>query len=95
MDVSVRDLKARLSEYLRRVQKGEVVVVTSRGKPVARIVGPGEVPATPEAGVAERLRKLPWIRPGAAGRTPLGAREALAHRAGRKTLAEIVSEDRG
>ncbi len=32
MDVPVRDLKNRLSEYLRRAQAGEDIVVTSRGK---------------------------------------------------------------
>ena len=37
--VSIGRLKARLSEYLRRVRAGEGVVVTDRGKPVARLVG--------------------------------------------------------
>jgi prevent-host-death family protein len=34
----VADLKARLSEYLARVKSGEEVLVTERGKPVARLV---------------------------------------------------------
>jgi prevent-host-death family protein len=38
MDVGVRDLKARLSEYLARVERGESLNVTSRGRHVARIV---------------------------------------------------------
>jgi prevent-host-death family protein len=37
--VSVGRLKARLSEYLRRAKAGEGVVVTDRGRPVARLVG--------------------------------------------------------
>ena len=37
MEVGVRELKLRLSEYLGRVREGETVVVTRRGKPVARI----------------------------------------------------------
>ena len=36
--VGVRDLKARLSEYLRKVQEGQVVVITDHGKTVGRIV---------------------------------------------------------
>jgi prevent-host-death family protein len=42
--VSVGTLKAKLSEYLRRARAGESVVVTDRGRPVARL-GPleGEV----------------------------------------------------
>jgi prevent-host-death family protein len=37
-EVGVRDLKASLSRYLGRVQEGETIVVTDRGRPVARIV---------------------------------------------------------
>ena len=35
--VSVRELKTHLSEWLGRVQAGEVVEVTSHRKPIARI----------------------------------------------------------
>lgn len=35
---AVSRLKARLSEYLAKVKAGEEVVVTERGRPVARIV---------------------------------------------------------
>ena len=35
---AVSEIKARLSEYLARVRGGEEVVVTDRGRPVARIV---------------------------------------------------------
>ena len=37
--VSVGRLKARLSEYLRRARAGGTVVVTDRGRPVARLAG--------------------------------------------------------
>lgn len=37
--VSIGRLKARLSEYLRQARAGEGVVVTDRGRPVARLVG--------------------------------------------------------
>ena len=36
--VSVVDLKARLSEYLRAVQRGHSLLVMNRGTPVARVV---------------------------------------------------------
>ncbi len=36
--VGVRDLKARLSEYLRRVKQGQVVIITDHGKAVGRIM---------------------------------------------------------
>lgn len=37
VEVGVRDLKNNLSRYLDRVQGGEEVIVTDRGKPVARL----------------------------------------------------------
>jgi prevent-host-death family protein len=36
--VGIAELKARLSEYLARVQDGEEIVVADRGRPVARLV---------------------------------------------------------
>lgn len=36
--VGVRELKAQLSEYLRRVKAGETVIITERGRPIGRIV---------------------------------------------------------
>jgi prevent-host-death family protein len=36
-EVGVRELHDRLSEYLDRVQRGSEVVVTRRGRPIARL----------------------------------------------------------
>ena len=59
--VSIGRLKARLSEYLRRAKAGEGVVVTDRGRPVARLVGlegegaqQGRVTELVRAGLARR-----------------------------------------
>jgi antitoxin (DNA-binding transcriptional repressor) of toxin-antitoxin stability system len=41
--VGVRELKNRLSEYLRQVRAGEAVLVTDRGEVIAEINAPGEV----------------------------------------------------
>jgi prevent-host-death family protein len=35
--VGVRDLKARLSEYLRQVSQGQTVIITEHGRPVGRL----------------------------------------------------------
>ncbi|MGH7230768.1 MAG: type II toxin-antitoxin system Phd/YefM family antitoxin [Nitrospiraceae bacterium] len=35
---AVSELKATLSEYLARVKAGEEVIITERGKPIAKIV---------------------------------------------------------
>jgi len=38
MDVGIRELRADLSRFIRRVRAGEEIVVTDRGRPVARLV---------------------------------------------------------
>jgi antitoxin (DNA-binding transcriptional repressor) of toxin-antitoxin stability system len=40
--VGVRELKNRLSEYLRQVRSGETVLVTDRGEVVAEVSPPGQ-----------------------------------------------------
>ena len=37
VEVGVRDLKNNLSRYLDRVQEGAEVIVTDRGRPIARL----------------------------------------------------------
>lgn len=38
MDVGIRELRADLSRWVRRVHSGEEIVVTDRGRAVARLV---------------------------------------------------------
>jgi len=49
--VGVRDLKARLSEYLRQVSQGQTVIITDHGHPVGRL-SPVDQP------LEERLKAL-------------------------------------
>jgi prevent-host-death family protein len=56
--VGVRDLKARLSEYLHRVKQGQTIVITDHGQPVGRILPIGQtldekLQALREAGLLE------------------------------------------
>ncbi len=87
--VGIRALKARLSQYLRRIRRGERIMVTDRGAPIA-VIGPAVVsPGT------ERLEGM--LRTGAArwgGAKPRGsARPArLLHG---PSVADAVVEDRG
>lgn len=87
--VGVRDLKARLSEHLRRARAGEQLVITDRGKPVA-ILGPAAAPEKP----AWLLRlvaegKASWN----GGRPDVTARPRVKLRRG-ASAAAIVIEDR-
>jgi prevent-host-death family protein len=50
VSVGVRELRQRASELLRRVEAGETIEVTDRGRPVALLT------PVPEAGPLERLR---------------------------------------
>lgn len=84
MNVGVRALKERLSEYLERAARGELIVVTDRGEPKA-VLGPVPGRLELERGVAEK-----WIRPGSA-EPPRPARRFRARRA---TL-DALREDRG
>lgn len=36
--VGIRQLKAHLSEYMRRVKAGETIIITERGAPVGRLI---------------------------------------------------------
>jgi prevent-host-death family protein len=54
----VAQLKARLSEYLSRVKAGEEVLVTDRGRPVARLVPVGAGYAPDNEVELARLREM-------------------------------------
>ena len=63
--VAVRELKNRLSAYLREVARGEVVLVTDRGRVVAELRRPsGHMPATTLDGVLARMHAEGWLSPG-------------------------------
>lgn len=96
MEVPVRELKNRLSEYLRKAKAGEEIVVTSHGEAVARLLAPRlrRRGAAAEEQAISLLRSQPWIRPGKAGKLRL-PRIVLRLKPGEKTLAEIVTEQRG
>lgn len=90
MEASLREMRAKLSAMVRRVQAGEVVIVTSHRKPVARLV-----PALPLGhSVTDRLLAAGVIsqRPKPGG---LHRRAPNPLPPGLETLAAAVIEDRG
>lgn len=56
MKASVSILKARLSQYLAAVKAGEEVIVTERGRPVARLTAVG-ADGLPEGRLAKLVRE--------------------------------------
>jgi len=69
VDVAVTELRAHLSDWLRRARSGTEVVITDRGVPVARLTGLNAT-ATIERLTAEGIISRPDrpLRPVASGR---------------------------
>ena len=85
--VGVRELKNRLSEFLRRVADGERITVTARGRPVA-VIAPPDTPA-------EHETVIRMVREGIAswgGGKPRGS--ARPARVRGKPVSSTVLEDR-
>lgn len=83
MDVGIRELKQRLSEYLDRVVRGERIRITDRGKPKALIV------PLMDAEIIERGLREGWIVCG----EDTAPQPVPRVRARRRAL-EILTEDR-
>ncbi len=84
MNVGIRELKAKLSEYIANVSEGNRVVVTDRGRPVAELVaiqGDSAIDRGIEAG---------WIDP--PQRTELGEPPLFSSK---RSVADVLDEDRG
>jgi prevent-host-death family protein len=85
MDVGVRELKERLSEYLERAARGEHLTVTERGRPKA-VLGPLPGGDNLARGIAEGWIKPPRS-PGPVPSPPARARASVSVR-------DMVDEDR-
>ena len=84
--VGIRELKAKLSEYLDRAAAGETIVVTHRGKAKAELRA---------LSVDERIQqgiREGWIKPGRPGGLSTRPRRRFK---GKMTIAEAMEEDRG
>ena len=96
MEVPVREMKNNLSKYLKLVQAGEDIVITSRGRPMARLIAPAgdiETAVTSREELLKRLKSIPGVVVGAGGKLK-GASRPIRIPPGEKSLAEIVLEDR-
>ncbi|MBI2377859.1 MAG: type II toxin-antitoxin system prevent-host-death family antitoxin [Deltaproteobacteria bacterium] len=74
--VSVTQLKAELSKYLKAVRRGTEVQILERGVPIARLVGM-PAPGTDSERV-ERLVRSGILRPGRGDARPLLVRPPIA-----------------
>ena len=85
--VGIRELKTRLSSYLRQVKGGVTLVITERGKPVGRIL---PVPTSMEERVQGLVeaKLLSWSGHRVASSVPVPRVRA------QQTVAELLLEDR-
>jgi prevent-host-death family protein len=83
--VGVRKFRENLSHYLDLVKEGrEVVVITERGKPIARLEGPSNL---------ERLIEEGRVRPAQRPKRPI-RREDLVEIDGPPWLSDVIIADR-
>ena len=89
-EVSVRELKNRLTHYLRRLEQGEQFTVTRRGKPVAIIS-----PISDEERVRRKLLELAarGVIHWSGGKPKIPERRVKLIGEG-PTISEMVLEDR-
>lgn len=85
MTVGIRELKARLSNYMQQVKAGATLVITERGKPIGRIV-----PLSPS--VETRLQELIQAGLMAWSGHKLAPMAPVARTRGRRTVADLLLE---
>ncbi len=93
--VGIRELKNRLSEYIRQAKSGEGVLVTDRGQVVAELTPPGHGAAdvSVPAGLLALARRQLLVIGAPADRTLY---PALPRRRRRKrTGAQLLRDERG
>ncbi len=82
--IGLRELKARLSEYVSRCRDGEHIIITDRGREVAELV-----PLSPARRTMNKLRETGRVRWN--GGKPKGLRGVTVRG---KPISETVLEDR-
>jgi antitoxin (DNA-binding transcriptional repressor) of toxin-antitoxin stability system len=93
--VGIRELKNRLSEYIRHVRSGESVLVTDRGEVIAELSPPGRglTDASVPAGLLGLARRG-LLTLGSPGDASVYVALPRARR-GRRSAAELLDDERG
>jgi len=85
MEVGVRELRNNLSQWIARAKRGQEVVITERGKPVARLTHVEESPAL------ERLIAKGIVAPPTQRKTRIRRQDLVKTRGG---VSDLVKEQR-
>lgn len=89
--VGSREFKNRLGRYLRAVRRGETLVITDRGTPVAKVSPPNDTPRE-QADIWARLEELEAQGLVRLGRGPLKPFRPVKNRG--KPASQMIIEDR-
>lgn len=87
VNIGVRELKAQLSQQLKRVQRGGRLTITDRGKPIAVLS-----PVEPQANAGWAWRMVAEGKAAWSGGKPRGLATPVA--ASGKPTSQMVIEDR-
>ena len=87
ISVNIRELKSRLSHYLRLTKAGESVVITERGTPIGRIV-PSAAPAEESLMAMVQAGLALW------NKKKLKPMPPVVKARGKRAVADILIEDR-
>ena len=93
--VGIRELKNRLSYYVRRARAGQEIRVTDRGEPVAELVPPRRSPSRKDMGhwLEELARRGLATLGGPRDRSVY--RRRMRRLAPRGTAVKLIDEERG
>lgn len=88
--VSIRELKNRLSHFLRLIKEGESLIITDRGTPIGRIVPIAQEGKSLEEHLAamKRSGQLEW-----SGRK-LATHKPVAKVRAKRSVSDLLVEDR-
>jgi len=87
MRVGIRELKSKLSEYMRRVKSGQTIVVTEHGKPIGQII-------PVKASLEERIQAMVTIGLAEWNGQKLKPYKPVAINRGEGQVSDLVVEDR-
>jgi antitoxin (DNA-binding transcriptional repressor) of toxin-antitoxin stability system len=93
--VGVRELKNRLSEYLREVRAGERVLVTDRGEVIAELAPPGQGGREPDVPAALLVLARRGLATLGAPTDPAVYPELPRRRTRKLTAAQLLEAERG
>jgi prevent-host-death family protein len=95
--VGIRELKNRLSAYVRKVEAGDVIIVTDRGRIVAELVPPGRGSLRPDIhpGLVELARRGELRLPTRPHDPELYRRPLPKVDLGGRTVQDLIDWERG